>query len=445
MSTRVYAASRTLRDIATESAIIPFRAAGLLIRHLPQLVTLVCLGLAGRQAVIWLATWVSDYSSFAASLIMPLAPLSVMLSLVFCLWVLRPSLPFLSAIFPELSETSARTRLLSAGGMLISFLTVYATHGMLNEDLDAFRRAATFDEYQNHYFDADFYRAFVHSTGALIALIVGTIVLRKIIGYFTLTERGLGFTYLSAYLEVLWMTTVSVFLTNRLAAVQDWALTRQSLAPIYRKFLEIKTSIGDSFGPLGDAWAWLAAKLPALNQLVTVPIAWLTLGAVVFGTSLVAKEVKDKAAEATEAADEPSDSRVRTRLKSAAEHEAKYAVDEAVKPVAGPLKTTWKGLKTLSRAGLIPMTIFCLVFMLSTVVELGVVELGRAMLGPQDPQLGYPLGAYILIVARAAYLLVVVCLIASALDFFLRHSYSPAAPSEDSSMNSAGSGSTIVT
>lgn len=433
MTTRVYAASRTLRDVATESAVIPLRAASLLFRHLPQLVTLVCLGLAGRQAVIWLATWVSDYSSFAASLIMPLAPLSVMLSLIFCLWALRPSLPFLSATFPGLSETSTRTRLLSAGGMLISFLTVYAAHGMLKEDLSAFRRAATFDEYQNQFFDADFDRAFVSSTGALIALVVGTIVLRKIVGYFALAERGLGFTYLSAYLEVLWMTTVSVFLTNQLAAVQDWALTRQSLAPAYRKYLELKTTIENSFGPLGDAWAWLAAKLPALNQLITVPIAWLTLGAVVFGTSLIAKEVKDKATEATESQAsedvEPTGSRVRTRLKSAAGYEAKHAVDEAVKPVAGPLKTTWNGLKTLSRAGLIPMTIFCLVFMLTTVVELGVVELGRAILGPQDPHIGYPLGAYILIVARAAYLLVVVCLIASALDFFLRHSYSPAAGS----------------
>lgn len=364
MTTRVSAASRSLRDLIRESAIIPVRAASLLLQHLPQLVTLVCLGLGGRQAAIWLATLVSDYSSFAASLIMPLAPLCVMLSLIFCLWALRPLLPFLSVTFPGLSETSARTRLLSAGGMLISFLTVYATHGMLKEDLGAFRRAATFDEYQNQFFDADFNRAFVHSTGGLIALVVGTIVLRKIVGYFALAERGLGFTYLSAYLEVLWMTTVSVFLTNQLAAVQTWALTRQSLAPAYRKYLELKTVIADSFGPLGDAWSWLAAKLPTLNQLVTVPIAWLTLGAVVFGTSLVAKEVKDKAAEAAaeepEAVTGPRGSRVRTRLKSAAEHEAKHAVDEAVKPVAGPIKTTWKSLKTLSRAGLIPMTIFCL-------------------------------------------------------------------------------------
>lgn len=92
--------------------------------------------------------------------------------------------------------------------------------------------------------------------------------------------------------------------------------------------------------------------------------------------------------------------------------------------------------------------------MLAPGVELGVVEVGRAIVGPQDPHIGYPLGAYILVVARAAYLLVVICLVASALDFFLRHSYSPAAgdgapagaaAADGASTNSTGSGSTIVT
>ena len=80
---------------------IPIRAVSLLFRHLPQLVTVICLGLAGRQTVIWLAVWLSAFSSLAASLIMPLAPLMVMLSIIFSLWLLRPSLPFLAATFPD--------------------------------------------------------------------------------------------------------------------------------------------------------------------------------------------------------------------------------------------------------------------------------------------------------------------------------------------------------
>ena len=67
--------SRSLRDVAVESAVIPARAVSLLFRHLPQLVTVICLGLAARQAVIWLAVSLSTFSSLAASLVMPLAPL----------------------------------------------------------------------------------------------------------------------------------------------------------------------------------------------------------------------------------------------------------------------------------------------------------------------------------------------------------------------------------
>lgn len=331
---------------------------------------------------------------------------------------------------------------------------------MLKEGLAAFRRAATYDEYYNQGFDADFTRAFIDGTWSLIGLVAVTIVLRKIIGYFALAEKGLGFTYLSAYLEVLWMTTVSVFLTNKLSAVQDWALTRRGIAPAYRQYEELKVGLEESAGPLYDAWSWLGDKLPSLGQLVTVPIAWLTLGAVVFGTSLAAKKAGEAASgvSGAEEADGPEGSetsgsisvRVRRRVRAAAKGEAQHAVDEALQPVAGPIKNTWKGLKTLARAGLVPMTIFCIVFMLAVGVELGVVEIGRAIAGPQRMDLmAEQVIAYILIVARAAYLLVVVCLIASGLDFFLRHSYAPGGAGDPREMSlstkSSGSGSSNVT
>ncbi|OFT77549.1 hypothetical protein HMPREF3104_02190 [Corynebacterium sp. HMSC30G07] len=444
MTGRTGLALRSTRDMIAASATIPVSALRLLVRHLPQLIALICAGLAGRQAVIWLAVWLSNYSSFGASLIMPLAPLSVMMSLILCLWVLRPSLPFLAETFPERAETQSRARLLSVGGLLVSFLTVYATHGMLKEDLRDFRRATTIDEYMNQGFNADFSRAFVDSTAGLIALILGTIILRKIIGYFALAEKGLGLTYFSAYLEVLWMTTVSVFLTNQLSAVQDWALTRRSIAPTYRSYVELSENIEDSAGFLAESWAWLAAKLPAFSQLITVPIAWLTLGAVVFGTSLVAKQAAESTkpeATNTDTDAKASNPRLRQRMKQAARSEAKTVMDDALKPVAGPLKTTWKGLRTLARAGLVPMVIFCLVFMLATSVELGVVELGRLVAGPQQSLQSEQAATLILVFARMTYLMVVVCLVAAALDHFLRSTYLPSANSPKGS----GSGSTNVT
>lgn len=269
------------------------------------------------------------------------------------------------------------------------------------------------------------------------------------------------------------MSMVSVVLTNQLTSIQEWALSRRSMAPAYRSYVDMKTNLEETAGPFMDAWTWLAEKLPALNQFITVPIAWLTLGAVVFGTSIAAKKAADQeqgekeaeeaAAEAgSAAAEQPRESarvRVRKRVRSTAEQEAKNAFDNALQPVAGPLKSTWNGLRTLARAGLVPMTIFCLIFIFATGIELGVVELGRAIAGPQQHLLSEAAATYILVVARAVYLIVVACLIASALDFYLRHTYSPAAEAAGAgaagaervgadsatSMNSAGSGSTTVT
>lgn len=131
---------------------------------------------------------------------------------------------------------------------------------MLKEGLAAFRRAATYDEYYNQGFDAGFTRAFIDGTWSLIGLVAVTIVLRKIIGYFALTEKRLGFTYLSAYLEVLWMTTVSVFPTNKLSAVQDWALTRRGIAPAYRQYEELKVGLEESAGPLYSSYRTTSAS-----------------------------------------------------------------------------------------------------------------------------------------------------------------------------------------
>lgn len=423
MNTRLEAASDALRTTTKETLSIPLRALGLLLGHLPQLITVICLGLAGRQAVIWLAVWISQFSSLAATLVMPLAPACVMISLIFCLWLLRPSLPFLAATFPARAETS-RLRLLSVGGLLVSFLTVYSTHGMLKEDLIAFRRATTIDEVINQGFQADYSRAFVDNTGALIGLIVVTIIIRKIIGTVALKEERLGLTYLSAYLEILWMSTVSVVINNGISNAREWGLSRQGIAPAYRSYLsarsDISSGVENTTGPLVDAWNWLATTLPSFNQLITVPIAWLTLGAVVFGTSIAAKT----AAEATAAAQE-EEIGVRRRLTRAAKHQTKLAVDNALKPVAGPLKTTWSGLRTLARAGLFPMVLFCLIFIFASAVELGTVALGRWILGPQELLRGEALASYVMVTARAAYLLVVITLVAAALDFFLRSTYSP--------------------
>lgn len=60
--------------------------------HWPQLVVLFLLGWAGRMGFLWLATWVSDWNPTIAVFIVPLAPMSTLLSMVLMLRALTPSL-----------------------------------------------------------------------------------------------------------------------------------------------------------------------------------------------------------------------------------------------------------------------------------------------------------------------------------------------------------------
>ncbi len=400
-----------------EALLIPLAASRLAARHLPTLVTIVCLGLAARQGIIWLAVWSSTSNALVPTLLMPLAPLAVMVSLIVSLWLLFPSLSFLSATFSNPRQSESRSvRLLSIGGLLIPFLTVYVTHGLLKEDLAQYRYSATTDEALNQGFNADFSRAFIDNTGILIGLVVVTVILRKLIGYFALGEKNVGLASLSAYLEVLWMGTVSVLLTNSLTRAEEWLTSRAVIAPAYREFLSLKSEATQRGSILVTAWDWAVENLPKLSELVAVPIAWLTLGAVVYGTTLVGSAAS--AGSGTSGAADAAPTRSRRWRR-----EAQSAAENALSPVLGPLRTVWGGIVTLSRAGLLPMLLFCVVFIFASLVELTVVWAARAIVGPQDSLAAAALSPYILIVARLVYFITAMCLLAAALNFFLERTY----------------------
>ena len=411
------------RGPVKEALAIPGLAARVLARHFPVLVIIICLGLAGRQAIIWLAVWASNFGGLWPTLLLPLAPLCVMTSLIAALWSVRPSLPYLAQAFPAPEGRAlTRTRLLSIGGLLIPFLTVYVTHGLLKEDLAQYRRATTIDEFMNQGFGADFSRVFIDNTVLLIALVAVTLVVRKIIGYFALGERTVGLASLAAYTEVLWMSTASVVLTNGLGSIREWTTTRAVIAPSYTEYLRFKNSLS---GPWMEPWNWLTAQLPKLGDMVAVPIAWLTLGAVIFGTTLL----PDAAATPAPSAAAAETKRNRWgKVVSVTKSEARQAFDNAVQPVVGPIKTTWKNLRILGRAGLLPMMLFCLVFILATAVELGFIHTGRAIFGPQGLLAAEVVSTYVRITARAAYLITAMCLLAAALNYFLERTRSNASP-----------------
>ena len=168
------------------TAAVPVDALRLLARHWAALLTVIALGLGVRALVIWAAVLVSGVSSLAAVFLIPLAPIAVMTSLIAALWILRPSLPYISRAVEDPARGSTSARLLTIGGLLIPFLTVYSSNGLLREDTRAYVHDATLAETSRNLFTADFGRSNYEITWVLVSLIVVALVLRKSIGVFAL-------------------------------------------------------------------------------------------------------------------------------------------------------------------------------------------------------------------------------------------------------------------
>ena len=423
---------------------VPVDAAKLLWRYLPQLVTVIALSLAARGAVLWLAVVVSAWSPLAATLIFPFAPLSVMTGVIICFWIMQPSMEFFGGEtrFTKLDKTT----LLTVGGLLIPFLTVYSSHGLLRDDGRTFVYDSVTIEVATSFVDYDFGRSLI-STGWLFAgFILSILVLRKLIGALKLGERAFGMATAAAYLEILWMATASLSISSNLDKVRTWILTRQVIGPVWGAIVSAKDWFVEHTGLIGAPIGWLWSNAAQMGNFIVVPFAWLTLGAVVYNTSLTREEDKKSSSEDTvppeqTVADAPIEGPAeRGRLsphaeqKMWAEYGRRYSeaafrttrdmLDNAAQPVVGPFRSAWRNFKTLTVAGVVPMLTFCFVFVLASAAELGVIYALRAIIKPMA--LGIitiGLEPYVLVVARAVYFVVALPLVVAALDRFLNAEY----------------------
>lgn len=414
---------------AWEAVEVPRRAAALLWRYLPQLLTVIFLALAARAAMLWLAVLVSEFSPLAATLLFPFAPLAVMAGLIVCLWIMQPSMHFFTGkdSFTRLDKVT----LLTVGGLLVPFLTVYSSHGLLKDDARAFVYDTVTIEVANSLVDYNFGRSLIDQGWLIFAFIASIIVLRKLIGVFKLGERAFGVATAAAYLEVLWMATASTSVTSNYLAIKEWMLTRQGIGPMWEAVTSAKDWMVTHTWILGDFVDWVWSNALQIANFIVIPFAWLTLGAVVYNTSLT-KE-KEEPTEPAQPEPEPASARplsTSRRYQQVAVRTTRRMLDDATQPIAGPFKNAWRNFKTLALAGAVPMLTFCLVFVLASGAELGAIYVIRAMLKPLAlDTITVGLEPYMLVIARAVYFLVALPLVVAALDRFLGAAH--ATPSEE--------------
>lgn len=401
---------RALGSILTDAARTFGRfiidAARVIAAHWPQLVVLFLLGWIGRMSFLWITTEVSDWSPTLAVLILPFAPLSTLLSFVLMLRAMAPSLPAFAGIFEGAGPRQrVADDLTVAGQVMIPFLAVYASAGLLKQDTTVFLLDSTADESMNTAIqNIDWGRADYAPGVTIIAFIVIGLAGRKVISLKGLADRHIAWAGVAAYLEVLWIITLAQALSSELASVTSWITSRRIIATIIDWWEGFTTAIREWNAVFGGIMDAINSLLGNLGAVVIVPVAWLAIGAAVYGHKLNSVDLAMPSHEEYTKRIE----RVPSPVRRAARHVAE--------PVVSPIQSTLGAIRKIAVAGVLPMIMFCVVFLVAGAVQSLAALAMRALFGPGEALRQFALEPYTTMVERGAYFVIALALLAAAVN-----------------------------
>jgi hypothetical protein len=346
-------------------------AARLVARHWPALLALAFLGTGLRAGVLWLAVVVSDHSSFVAQLILVLAPLGYLLPVVAMLHLCRGSLPHVLELDalpgPEATTERRERRLVDvAVSVLVPFLAVYVSYGLLEQDRLRFLNEAAFAEFNQLNLaappDYDFAgRLGVYAPLTVLTIVVVAWVLRFGLGRIEHVTRFLALAFLGALVEVYYTMQVARRFEGARSGAVQWVEQRRAADVVVRRYDD---ALGH-LGPVRTVTDWLLGLVGSLDTVVVVPLAWLTVAAVVLGHKLSPPAEEERA---------PRFKRVPSGVR--------HAVGSLTADVRERWSAFWGGLRLLGTAGLAPMLVFSLVFLLVIRIPLLVSHVVRDVVGP---------------------------------------------------------------
>ncbi|MBM6400535.1 hypothetical protein [Phycicoccus sonneratiae] len=389
--------------VAVGSAVAVLRdALRIALGHWPVLAAIALVGVAGHNGFLWLCVWLSADHGLLAAVLLPLVPISSLVALVLMLRYAGQHEPTLATLVEPHPGSRLQGRLVLLASTLLPFLTLYVSQDQLEQDRREFVNTTTADEFLNASFwnpDIDTERALLVSGAGLFALVAVAFVLRTALDRFRLPARHLTFGLAAAYVEVLWVFLLAGQVSRYKGEAGAWLLDRQLTTWALERWQDLTGLLGPLTEPVRALGQRVADLLANADQTVVLPIAWLTVGAVVFGQELVAP---DRAARA---------SRWRHRSPSWVTR----GVDEATASVRDRFGALARGVRLLTVAGLVPMLMFCVAFLLAEQVGVGVDVLVRAVVGPREGTTAIFLSPILSILGDVARSVALVALLTAAL------------------------------
>jgi hypothetical protein len=386
---------------------VVFLTAGrLLLRHWPALLTLAFLGAAVRNAALWAAVQLSDVNGQLGQLMLVVAPLGYLIPIVVMLSLCRHSLPGLQQANARVEVAPTERRQLRlvdvAVSVLLPFLAVYESYGLLGADIERFRNLAAADEFSQFQLGpvtSDYQgRLGIYSLQVALAIVAVAWLVRWALGR---AEKAMGLyalAFVGAFVEVYYTAQLagqSVVIRQR---GEIWLRERVAVGWVESAY----DRVVDALGPVAGGFRWLTDGAEALagsvDAVVLVPVAWLTLGAVVLGYRLA-----DQAP-----------------VPPAEQPKSRGLVRSFVDDVRERFSALVNGFRLLATAGLAPMLAFSLLFLVVVRTPALLAQVLRHLVGPRPWDTTYAFEPAQTAIGFALSMVLTAPLLAAAVDWLIR-------------------------
>ncbi|SMF38151.1 hypothetical protein L603_003100000290 [Cellulosimicrobium cellulans J34] len=362
----------------------------LLARHWPALVAVAVVADVLHELALRAALAVAPSSGVLGLLVLCFSPLATVVGIVVMLHVLRRE--------PRSGRDrlEARTLLGSIASVLVPYLVIYEFYGGLTSDWQTYVDSAALDH------------AFAAGSGirtaspipegfgvTVLAVVAGALLARTLLDRLARrldrrvassgsdarhSARSAAVRIVAGYCEVVWIVVGAFTVTAVVGRVREWWGTRVVVVEVGAWWDGVVARV-DALRPLVDALGPATSLLVAgvVTGLV-VPLAWLTLGTIVYGVEAI--DVVDPA-HATVPGTTPADraTRVVDRFnRTLGDRGARRAWELMLDPgrrfggLVGALGMLWR-----SRWGAV--LLFCVAFALLTLGEQVVLTVAQAVVG----------------------------------------------------------------
>jgi hypothetical protein len=263
----------------------------------------------------------------------------------------------------------------------------------------------------------------------LVATVIVAVALRWLLARWNGARRRTWPAMLGAYVEVTWITLVARQVAQLKRLGTEWLEQRRII-----RWAEDSWSDGVQAltrkhpnGALKAAIAWIENAFSSADVIFVVPLAWLAVGAVVYGQQLA--QVAPPTHRLVQRAAERLSSGPRAVRRLARE----IATD-----LWGRFTPLLRSVRLLLRAGWASMLLFWLAFLIAQTAPQWLWEIERLVIGPRDLGLVWaPLSGPLSALNEAVGTVLLVCLLAAAIDRTLHASSAPSQTSYRSDEQSA--------